>query len=609
MRTLSFISFIFCISSALSQQSEKFIPKEAVAVFTLNNVNLFQKISIDELINYDFMEEIHQELFDGSTSGKTLKDAGVDFNQKLNIFYGKDKQFEVSGFSFGVKDTQQLFSIFDDFEPISTLNGAKVYGSFFNNLVIKNNDALLIRVEPLMTYVDKITDSIWYAQGNENPFVNYFDDNGNILDEQEFEESGDTPLDYFPDASDDPNVKNYYELRDSVEASIQKNQLKIVLEQLFVKGVSLTSVDKHFAEQIQHSSEGIFFMDNSRNIDKANGLWYFQTVLPTLYQDIREIYDGNIILGDMYLLDNSIEFDIKALYGEKLGSIYQEMTDSKFDKNVLRYIPNESTGYFTYNINLRKAYEKAYEVIMPILEDEKNAQIAMNVLTIELLNEFVNKDALFDTYKGSMFGSFNGIKKVKTKKIEFFYDEETFEYSERITEAIEDMPIFTIGFTTKRSDIPEKVLKHLSRLTSQLKKEGDYWCFQNAILDAAPLYMINKNGLFIFSNDIDFAKNHSDGYGSEALSAKKVKAIKKSGFMYANFDLKETINRLPSDFFPARQYEYISALKGKTGGMELQSTETDITHTKLKLKYTYETGDKSGKHLLDLINALYVVTK
>lgn len=109
-----------------------------------------------------------------------------------------------------------------------------------------------------MTYVDKITDSIWYAQGNENPFVNYFDENGNILDEQEFEENGDTPLDFFPDASDDPNVKNYYELRDSVESNIQKNQLKVVLEQLFEKGVSLTSTDKHFAEQIQHSSEGIF---------------------------------------------------------------------------------------------------------------------------------------------------------------------------------------------------------------------------------------------------------------------------------------------------------------------------------------------------------------
>ena len=71
----------------------------------------------------------------------------------------------------------------------------------------------------------------------------------------------------------------------------------------------------------------------------------------------------------------------------------------------------------------------------------------MNVLTIELLNEFVNKDALFGTYKGSMFGSFNGIKKIKTKKIEFFYDEETFEYGEKEAEAEEDMPIFTVGFS------------------------------------------------------------------------------------------------------------------------------------------------------------------
>jgi hypothetical protein len=371
----------------------------------------------------------------------------------------------------------------------------------------------------------------------------------------------------------------------------------------------LSSTDKHFAEQIAHDSEGIFYMDNSRNIDKANGLWYFETILPTLYNDIREIYDGNIILGDMTLLDNSIEFDITALYGEKLGSIYKEMTDSKFDKRVLSYIPEESTGYFTYNINLRSAYEKAFEVIMPILEDEKNAQISMNVLTIQLLNEFVNKDALFDTYKGSLFGSFNGIKKVKTKKIEFFYDEETFEYAERITDAIEEMPIFTIGFSTKRPDIPEKILKHISRLTSQLKNEGGFWCFQNAILDAAPLYMVNTNGLFIFSNDAEFANNYTKGYGSKAISQKKAKAIKKSGFMYANFDLKETINRLPSDFFPARQNEFIQSLKGKTGVIELVSNDTDTKRTKLKVNYSYALGDNSAKHLLDLINTLYVVYK
>jgi Na+-transporting NADH:ubiquinone oxidoreductase subunit NqrC len=58
-------------------QSEQLLPKDAVTVFSINNISLLQKISMDDLVNYEFMSEVHQELFDGSTSGKTLKDANA----------------------------------------------------------------------------------------------------------------------------------------------------------------------------------------------------------------------------------------------------------------------------------------------------------------------------------------------------------------------------------------------------------------------------------------------------------------------------------------------------------------------------------------------------
>ena len=56
------------------------------------------------------MEEIHQELFDGTTAGKTLKDAGLDFDQRLNVFYGKNEHLEVSGFNIAInfKDSSLL---------------------------------------------------------------------------------------------------------------------------------------------------------------------------------------------------------------------------------------------------------------------------------------------------------------------------------------------------------------------------------------------------------------------------------------------------------------------------------------------------------------------
>jgi hypothetical protein len=285
------------------------------------------------------------------------------------------------------------------------------------------------------------------------------------------------------------------------------------------------------------------------------------------------------------------------------------MNDSHFDKNVLKYIPKSSTGYFTYNVDLRKAYEKAYDVIMPILSEEKNAQIAMNVLTIELLNEYINKDALFGTYKGSMFGCFNGIKKIKTKKIEFFYNEETFEYGEREAQAEEDMPIFTLGISIDREDIPEKIMKHLGRLTSKIQNMGDYWKMDNAILDAAPVYIINKNGLLIVTNDEDLAVNHSNGYGKEKLTKVNIKKAKKSGFMYGAVNIAETINRFPTDILNARQNEMIQSLKGKSGKLELTSSETTSSKTTFDLKYVYEGQESSAKHLLDLINTIYVVSK
>jgi hypothetical protein len=611
------VLFLLCLSfSNLFSQSELLIPRDAVTVFSINNVSLLQKISMDELVQYDFMEEVHQELFDGSTSEKTLKDAGIDFNQRLNVFYGKSDDAELSGFTFGISNSSNLFEVFDDFEELqSKYKNVKVFGSFFNNLIIKDNSALLIRIEPSSELIDAQTDSIWYARGNSYPYGyddGEFDFDEEVFDEEVFDEEDSLispESDDFPIANEDPTEKNYYELRDSVQLELQKGLLSKLLDELLIENANLVSSDAIFKEQLTHLCEGTFYLDNSRSLGQTNSLWYFQTVMPSLYKDIKELYTGNIILGDLFLKEHSIEFLVEARYGEKLGSIYQEMNDSKFDKNITKYIHKGNSAYFTYNVNMRKAYEKAYEVIMPIISSEKNSDIAMNVLALELLNELVNKDALFETYRGSMFGTFNGIKKVNTKKIEFYYDEETFEYGEKETEATEDMPIFTVGFSIGRGDIPEIILKNLGRVTSKFEKHDDYWVFNNAILDAAPLYMINKNDLFIFTNDEDLALNHSDGYGSNSLPKKIVKELKSEGFMNGYIDIAGTLNRFPSDLLTEQRSEMINSLKGKSGKMYLESSETTNKSTNFKLTYEFRGEENSGKHLLDLVNTLYIFSK
>jgi hypothetical protein len=139
---------------------------------------------------------------------------------------------------------------------------------------------------------------------------------------------------------------------------------------------------------------------------------------------------------------------------------------------------------------------------------------------------------------------------------------------------------------------------------------GAYWQFDNAILDAAPLYLINRNGLFIFTNDEDLAKNHSDGYGANAIHGKKAKEIKKNGFMYSEIDMASTINQFPKDIFTEKQNEILETMRGKSGEMKLTTSKTTTEKTSFNLTYSFSSEyDNSGKYILDFINSMYIIMK
>ena len=613
--------FVICMWSLISfgQSSDDLIPKEAVTVLGINNTSLLKKISMDSLIQYEFMEEVQSEMFDGSADNKTLKDAGFDFGQKLHVFNGKTSNYEVSGFSFGISNLKDLLLVFDDFDKVkSPINGIDYYNSYFNHLIIKGKSGLVLRVDPSYEKIKHVTDSIWIKRGN-----GYFFDDKDKKAENEGDDEAEEPIGKILKngelEADDSEVKlnakdlinkTYWELKDSVTNDLQVKYLQNILVEIFEKNIHLKSQDNKFATQLTHESEGIFYMDNSRNLQNAKGLWYFQTMFPELFKDIKTLYSGNIVVGDIYLKDNSIEFKLQANYGEDLGKIYAKLNSTKFDKNVLRYIHEDCAGFFTYNINLKEGYRQAYDIIIPLLSKQKDPRVTSNVLKAELLNEFVNLDALFDTYQGSMFGTFNGVKKVKTKRIEFSYDEKTFEYSEKEIIGEEEMPMFTVGFSTGRADIPEKILNYMGKMTTRFKKTDNYWKIDDAIFNSIPVYVINRNGLLVITNDESIAIEHLDGYGNQALSGKKAKNAKKSKFMYSYFNIGEVLSKIPKQVFTAKQNKVLDSMRGKEGYIEMTTLKTSSSYTDFEINYYFQGKyTDSGKYLLDLINSAFILAK
>ena len=621
LKKVFFLSFLLFAYSIFAQRSEALIPRDASTVFSINNINLLQKISIDKLVEYEFMEELHQELFDGSTAGKTLKDAGLDFDQRLNIFYGKDKVYELTGFSFGINNKEELFQVFDDFEYSETLtNGAERYNSLFNSLIIKGNSAVLLRIQPTDDYLVKVTDSLNYYEWQEST---YFPDDvwegveveeAISLEVEPIEEEEGTDLNSLNDylertEQDQENKKTYWEIRDSIQVSMQTKGMLSLIEDLIINENSLQTVDKRFEAQLAKDSEGIVFIDNSRNFSNQGGLWYFQTMYPIMNEDLKQLYAQNYMVGDLHLDSNQVHFDLKANYGEQLGSIYAEMNNNPLNKDFAKYIPKDAAAYFIYNIDLRKAYEKAYDILLPMLKDKKDNKMVMNLLAIQLLDKLVDKKAFFGAYKGGVFGTFNGIKTILTKKIEYNWNDENFEYSEIETESEEDIPVFTMGFASERTDLCELVLSDLSRLTSRIEKKEGYWVIKDAIFDAAPLYVVCTDQVLLLSNDTYLIDEHIDGYGREAISKKDLKRIKKSGVLYANMDLDRSINQLPQAFLDERQKKVLNDLKNNSGRIELSSNYSESTKTDYSLLYNFESTSSQATQFLDMINAMFILSK
>lgn len=626
MKLFTLTLLIFLGFQVNAQQSDDLIPTSAVSVFSINNVSLLEKVSLDELVKYEFMEEVQQELFDGSTKGKTIQDSGIDFDQKFNIFFGKGEKFEVSGFTFGIKNEDQLFDVFDDFEQaVSDFVGVEFYSSYFNHIGIKGNTGILFRVTPNYKVVLEYTDSIWADQGNE-PNWDSFDylemdemidatvEEGEIQQAVEEidvfeEESVPAPTEEMelPVADEDPTKKTYYELRDSVEAVLMQNYLYEVSSDLFIKGNNLKKSTPAFAEQLTHTSEGTFYFDNGRFNQRKGNSYLFESV----FRKIEALYSDNIILGDIEINDESIDLVVEANYNEELGSIYKSLSDSKFDKNVLKYIHKDNTGFFTMNMNMQEAYEQSYDIIMPMLEESDAPTAVSSMMIFELFNEFIDKDALFDSYNGSMFGTYDGIKKVKTKKIVFDYDEETFEYTEEEVEAEEDMPIFTFGFTNNNLDFSRKLMHLNSKMYEEFQElNNGVWVIENGMMNAAPLYLIFENDLFIYTNNENLALNHSLGYGSNSLSKTMSKKAKQSNFLYGSADLNRAIEGLPKSLFNDKENEFIDVLKGKTGQVQLTSSNITNENASFKLAYNHDgENEDSAKYILDLINSLYVNSK
>jgi hypothetical protein len=68
-------------------------------------------------------------------------------------------------------------------------------------------------------------------------------------------------------------------------------------------------------------------------------------------------------------------------------------------------------------------------------------------------------------------------------------------------------------------------------------------------------------------------------------------------------------SQFPLDFIAPEQQPLMESLKGKSGKLVLKSNETNKQQTTMSVVYSFDGKEFAGKHLLDMLNTLYLLTK
>lgn len=201
---------------------------------------------------------------------------------------------------------------------------------------------------------------------------------------------------------------------------------------------------------------------------------------------------------------------------DELKKSYQEMFDSKIDKNILKYIGANVLGYYSISMNSQAVISYEYSVMKNMLntayksysQDAKENEVDVFVEAIAL---FIDEKAIADLVPGNAIFVLHDLKKVQRDYVSYDYDD-NYEQTETKETKDEIQPDFSFIMNTGNESFVNKLLKlpldknKITKTDYQLTN-GYYTIHFEKDNLLENLYFGLKNGVFMISTSKENIEN------------------------------------------------------------------------------------------------------
>lgn len=610
------LTTVLLLSSCIVFGQRSVIPDSTIAIAEINLPKILKQIPLDEFSKYTITNAFLLQLTENNTKTHSLSDLGLNFKSKPVLFYGKKKAYSFNGIALKLKDKNAFEQHVLSEEARKQLNANSYYldelsiHCYKDDIYVKSD--LTINTNYLKEKADAIFDEndwekpyVWFGQNYEEELrQREAVEETVVMQESSVNESANDSYKQAQDAREKRELK-YLQLMDSLRIDVTS-----IITQEFVKTIKSGNTNfhksEHFVEACKQTADLMLYSD-------VKGANFFKDMYP--YGNNAILNYGQEFLNKTWqtayfdLTETGIRSEWKSVGEEGLITAINEAGTRQFNKELLKYIPNTQEGFMVLNINGFESYKAIKDYYMPKLDGSKDPQLLLTSAIWSLVDEMADAERIFEMYGANMFFSYNGSRDMEVTRMSYEYDEETFEYTEEPKTTIAPVPLMTFGLSSESSFVVEKFMKAFSKMEwSKITEEEGCYKIAEGPIPGVPFYVIIKEDIALFTNDVSLTMKNSNGYGKQALAGDLYKNARNSKVIYGHLNTLKFPEQWAkfSDQNPNKQKELDAIIK-RMGTLEVSHHQTTENSVSMLLEFKYSGNYQNGAYyLMDVLEYMGV---
>lgn len=599
----------------MSQDLLTKVSSSAEYIFTINPKKCLEQVSSDELSQSRLFKESVKEFFRGHEEVAKIEQFGADLNERLYVVaeIGEDVQMTYVTYHIGDMTLFESYVTSTNFEIEKSKEGSLNKISYDYNSALYWNDSYAWLVNAF--YTGREFDEWGYYQ--EYSYTESTEYAEVEVAEPAVSEMTDEEYQAYLEQQEREREERYKKEEEKRKKKEQERAEKRAKKEAFVKAEIAERASQFFTDELKDAKKCVqvtfdeeavasFWYPNYVSwmspLMYGYGYRYYSPFYMTGIFGLSNMFSGELMVNG-YMNDDQLLINADMEYYGKLKESYQQVLDTKINKQMAQLIDENAMGFATLSFNTEAVVQEYPTILAELAAMRDTSLIEEYQLMADLFSVAVDEEALSELFTGDIGYIFHGLGEKEVEYYSYDYDE-NYNYTKTLKTKMEVVPDMSLISGTERRDIAERFVKlGLKHRVIEKIEDGYLFTEKTREFPVALYFGLTDDWMCVTSNR-SFLADFNKGKAQNPISSSQKKSVLKNNFAgFLNF--KELFSSiLKIDDVRKRDRKMIELLYTELSIVNARMTKSSEGMNIQLSAPVPDTEENGGKYLLELVDQL-----